>query len=102
MGKFDLMNLKVEDVENEGSNVFFQNDVFKTRLIVLKAGASISPCQMHTFVIFFVVEGEVVLKRNEESSVLKQNQIFITEPALLSMQSITGARLLGIQIKTGQ
>lgn len=32
---------------------------------------------------------------------LKENQVFITEPALLSMESASGARLMGIQIKTG-
>ena len=31
---------------------------------------------------------------------LKENQVFITEPALLSMESVSGARLMGVQIKT--
>ncbi len=49
--------------------------------------------------MFCVVKGEVLLKRNDETSVLKENQVFITEPALLSMESKTGARLMGVQIK---
>ncbi|MHB1454281.1 MAG: hypothetical protein ACYCYM_10070 [Saccharofermentanales bacterium] len=38
--------------------------------------------------------------QNDETSVLKENQVLITEPALLSMESKTGARLMGIHIKT--
>ena len=99
---FDLMNLETEGHENRSVNVFYQNDTFKTRVIVLEAGGKISPCQMETFVMFYVVEGEVVIKKNDESSPLKENQVFITEPALLSMESASGARLMGVQIKTGQ
>ncbi len=99
---FDLMNVEAESYENRGVNVFFQNDVFKTRVIVLEAGGIIPPCQMETFVMFYVVKGEVIVKKNEESSTLKENQVFITEPALLSMESVSGARLMGVQIKTGQ
>ncbi|MFP4363676.1 MAG: cupin domain-containing protein [Spirochaetia bacterium] len=99
---FDLMELDAEGYENRDVNVFFQNDVFKTRVIVLEAGGKIPPCQMDSFVMFYVVDGEVVVYKNEESSPLKKNQVFITEPALLSMESSSGARLMGVQIKTGQ
>jgi hypothetical protein len=49
---------------------------------------------------FYVVKGEVLLKRNDESAILRENQVFISEPALLSMETTSGARLMGIQIKT--
>jgi mannose-6-phosphate isomerase-like protein (cupin superfamily) len=55
---------------------------------------------MDTHVMFYVVEGDVTLHKNNETSVLKENQLFISEPALLSMESATGARLMGVQIKT--
>ena len=96
---FDLMNLEAEGYENRKVNVFFKNDLFKTRVIVLKQGQKIPECQMNDFVMFYVVKGEVLLRKNDEESILKENQIFITEPALLSMEANTGARLLGIQIK---
>lgn len=99
---FDVMNLEAESHENRGVNVFFQNDAFKMRVIVLEAGGEIPLCQMETFVMFYVVKGEVVLRKNDESSTLKENQVFITEPALLSMESVSGARLMGVQIKTGK
>jgi len=97
---FDLMNIEVQSYENRGVNVFFQNDIFKSRLIVLEANGKIPLCQMDTFVMFYVIKGEVILQKNDESSVLKENQAFISEPALLSMESTTGARLLGIQFET--
>ncbi len=99
---FDLMNLEAEGYENKGANVLFQNEVFKTRVIVLEAGGKIPPCQMETFVMFYVVKGEVIIRKNDESSTLKEKQMLITEPALLSMESASGARLMGVQIKTEQ
>jgi len=97
---YDLMNLDAQGYEKRQVNVFFQNDLFKTRVIVLEAGGKIPECQMDTYVMFYVVKGEVLLKKNDETAVLKENQVFITDPALLSMESKTGARLMGIQIKT--
>lgn len=96
---FDLMDLVAQGFENRGVNVFFQNDLFKSRVIVLEAGGKIPECQMDSFVMFYVVKGEVLLRKNDESAILKENQVFITEPALLSMESESGARLMGVQIK---
>jgi len=96
---FDLMNMTAQGYENRQVNVFFQNDIFKTRVIVLEAGGKIPECQMDSYVIFYVVKGEVSLKKNDETSILKENQVFITEPALVAMESRNGARLLGVQIK---
>ena len=97
---FDLMNMDAEEYKKRGMNVFFQNDLFKTRVIDLKAKGKIPDCQMDSFVLFYVVKGEVVINKNGELSTLKENQVFITEPALLSMETKAGARLMGIQIKT--
>lgn len=99
---FDLMNLEAEGYENRKVNVFFKNDLFKTRVIVLKQGEKIPECQMNDFVMFYVIKGEVLFRKNDEESMLKENQLFITEPALISMEAILEARLLGIQINTGK
>ena len=96
---YDLMELAAQGYENRQMNVFYQNDLFKTRVIILEAGGEIPACQMDTYVMFYVVKGEVLLRKNEETSVLKENQVFITEPALLSMTSESGARLMGVQFK---
>ena len=97
---FNLMDLASQGYENRQVNVFYQNDLFKTRVIVIEAGGKIPECQMDTYVMFYVVKGEVVLTKNDETAMLKENQVFITEPALLSMESVSGARLMGVQIKT--
>jgi len=96
---FDLMNLEAEGYEKRNVNIFFQNEVFKTRVIVLEAGGKIPQCQMDSYVMFYVVKGEVLLRKNNESSIIKENQVFITEPAMLSMETTEGARIMGVQIK---
>ena len=93
------MNMEAQKYENRGVNVFYQNELFKTRIIVLGAKEKIPECEMETYVMFYVVSGEVLLRRNGESSTLRENQLFITEPASLSMETTLGARLLGVQIK---
>jgi len=97
---FDLMNIEAECYENRNVNVFYKNDLFKTRVIVLGKGQKIPKCQMDSFVMFYVVKGEVLLRKNDEESILKENQVFITEPAMVSMETDVGARLMGIQINT--
>lgn len=69
-------------------------------MIVLEAGGKIQEFQMNSFVIFYVIKGEVLLRKNDESSILNENQVFISEPALSSMESTSGARLMGVQINT--
>ena len=97
---FDLMSLEAEGYEKRNVNVFFENDLFKTRVIVLEPEQKIPECMMDSFVMFYVVKGEVLLRKNEESTILKENNVFITEPALLSMETRTGARLMGVQFKS--
>ena len=97
---FDLLNLEAEGYEKRNVNVFFENDLFKTRVIVLEPEQKIPECMMDSFVMFYVVKGEVLLRKNDESTILKENNVFITEPALLSMETRTGARLMGVQFKS--
>lgn len=96
---FDLLNLSAEGYENRNVNVFFQNDLFKARVIALEPGGKIPECKMESYVMFYVVCGEVLLTKNDESSALREGQVFISEPALISMASVSGARLMGVQIR---
>ncbi|MDD3058787.1 MAG: hypothetical protein PHO72_10755 [Sphaerochaeta sp.] len=96
---YDLMDFEAKAYEQRQSNVLYQNDTFKMRIIVLEAGGRIPACHMDTHVLFSVVQGTVRITRNGETAVLKENQVCITEPATLSMESDSGARLMGIQIK---
>jgi quercetin dioxygenase-like cupin family protein len=97
---YDLLNLSAEGYENRNVNVFFQNDLFKTRVIALEPGGKVPECRMESYVLFYVVRGEVLLNKNGESSPLREGQVFISEPARISMESQAGARLMGVQIKT--
>ena len=91
----DLMNFAAQGYEKRQVNVFYQNDFFKARVIILEVGGKIPECQMDTYVMFYVVKGEVLLRKNDETSVLKENQVFITEPALLSMESKNRCKIDG-------
>jgi quercetin dioxygenase-like cupin family protein len=95
----DLLTFKAEGYDNRGVNVFYQNDLFKTRIIVLEAGGKIPECRMESYVMFYAVRGEVLLRKNEETSPLKEGQVFISEPAMISMETQAGARLMGVQIR---
>jgi len=99
---YDLMDLEAEGYEKRNVNVFFENDLFKTRVITLEPGQKIPECKMDSFVMFYAIKGQVTLKKNEETAVLKEGQVFITEPALLSMETTTCARLMGVQIKLSE
>ncbi|MFP4010892.1 MAG: hypothetical protein ACLFUM_04265 [Spirochaetaceae bacterium] len=101
MPVFDLETMQAEDYENRDKNVFFEHERFKTRIIDLDAGGEMPDCQMESFVIFVVVSGSVTVYRNNEPITLRRNQVFITEPALLSMRSEGGAKLMGIRIGRG-
>jgi quercetin dioxygenase-like cupin family protein len=53
---------------------------------------------MSSFVIFYLVSGEVEVMVNNEKSLLKEGELLISEPARLSIQAIKASRLVGIQI----
>ncbi|TYB97506.1 MAG: hypothetical protein FXF54_02525 [Kosmotoga sp.] len=95
---FDLKEKVYENYENRSKNVFFENEQFKTRIIGLKPGQMIPECDMKSFVIFYVLGGTVEITKNHETARLNEGQLLITEPAIISMKTEAGAKLLGIQI----
>ena len=102
MELFDLINIHVDCKDNKGVKVFYQNELFKSRIIILESNGIIPTCQMETFVMFLVIKGQITLHKNNEMTIVKENQLFISEPSYLSMESETGARILGIQIMQKQ
>ena len=96
MGIFDLPELDAEGDENR--NVFWQNDVFKVRVIALEPGGKIPECGMESWVLFYVVCGDVLQRKNGGSSPLRECQAFISEPALISIESENGTKLMGVLI----
>lgn len=96
---FDLASMVSEPHDRRNVNVFYQNERFKTRIISLEQGGKIPQCVMKSYVMFYVIHGEILLTKGLETATLRENQLFISEPATLSMESTSGAKLLGIQIR---
>lgn len=101
MQVFDLKNRHAFPYEERQKNVFFQAENFKVRLIELPAGGTMPPCEMTSYVLFYVIEGKALVKVNQQSQMLSANQLLITEPAELTMQTEDGVKILGIQIVPG-
>ena len=84
--------------EQREKNVFHQTEEFKTRIIELPPSGKMPTCEMASYVIFYVLDGEVRVTVNSETVVLKDKHCLITEPATISMMTEKGAKLMGIQI----
>lgn len=95
---FNLDSLKTYPYSERDKNVFFKVDEFKTRIIKLLPGENIPECEMSSYVIFIVLEGNVEITVNTDKANLVKNQCLITEPSLISMKSRNGAKIIGIQV----
>lgn len=98
MKVFDLSQIKAFPYEKREKNVLYKSEGFKTRIIELPPGGKMPPCEMSEYVIFVVLDGEVMVEVNSDNMSLKEKHCLITEPATLSMQTQKGVRILGIQI----
>jgi mannose-6-phosphate isomerase-like protein (cupin superfamily) len=98
MKVFDLNKITVFPYEQRDKNVFYQTKEFKTRIIELPPDGQMPICEMASHVIFFVLEGEAIVTVNSETVTLKEKQCLITEPATLSMKTMSGVKILGVQI----
>lgn len=95
---FNLDSLKTFPYDERDKNVFFKVEEFKTRVIRLLPGENIPECEMASYVIFIVLEGEAEITVNTDKASLVKNQCLITEPSIISMQSKNGVKIIGIQI----
>lgn len=96
---FNLKDMKAMPYEQRDKNVFYEAPQFKTRIIQLPPGGRMPECDMETFVIFIVVEGSAKIKVNQKEMFLIANECLITEPAVLSMTTESGVKIMGVQIK---
>jgi mannose-6-phosphate isomerase-like protein (cupin superfamily) len=97
----EVFDLRGFDSSNSGSpekELFFESDEFSARVVSLPPGAQIPPCEMLAHVLFFVMDGEVVITANSQEAELVGGKCLISEPATLSMRTDNGARILGIQV----
>jgi mannose-6-phosphate isomerase-like protein (cupin superfamily) len=98
MKVFDLSQQVAFPFEQREKNVLHETGEFKARIIELLPGGRVPECEMTSHVIFLVLEGRVQMRVNSEEVTLREKHCLITEPATLSMETETGARLLGIQV----
>jgi len=98
MRTFDVMAMEAHPYDKREKNVFYQTPQFKARIIELPAGGGMPPCEMASYVLFYVVRGEAEVQVNGEVTVLREGQCLTTEPATVSMKTKSGVRILGIQI----
>lgn len=84
--------------EQRDKNVFYITKEFKTRIINLAAGEEIPQCEMASYVIFYVIEGEAIVTVNSKDSVIDAGKCLISEPAILSLKTKNGVKIIGIQI----
>lgn len=95
---FDLNKIKSFPYEKRDKNVFYLTKEFKTRIINLGADEEMPECEMASFVIYYVIEGEAIVKINSVEKVIDAGKCLISEPAILSLKTKHGIKILGIQI----
>lgn len=98
MQLFNLKTMKSYPHEERDKNAFYKAKEFKIRIIELPPGGEMPTCEMLSYVIFYVIKGTAKAKVNQEKIILKEGQCLITEPAILSMKTQDGVKMMGIQI----
>ena len=101
MDVFDLKNMAVYPFQERDRNVLFRSEDFTARIIPLPARGAVPPCEMASSVIFTVVSGKMTVVVNGGESALEEGWCRISGPATLSMHTVEGARVLGIQVPRG-
>jgi quercetin dioxygenase-like cupin family protein len=94
--------MKVVDLKeldpDDGSEVFYEAEEFSGRVIELPPGGSMPPCEMDSYVMFYVITGEATVTVDEEEARLQEGTSMITKPATLAMETEEGVRILGVQV----
>ena len=98
MQAFNLKTMKSYPYVERNKNVFYKAKEFKARIIELPPGGEMPTCEMLSYVIFYVLKGTAEAKVNQEKIILKEGQCLISEPAILSMKTQDGVKMMGIQI----
>ena len=82
---YDLMSIAAEGYEKRQVNVFFQNDLFKTRVIVLEAVEKFLSANAFLCDDLMLSKVKCLIKKNEETFYSLRDQVSLQDPALLSM-----------------
>lgn len=85
--------------EERHKNILHISSDFKIRVIDLPENGKMPECAMATHVIFVVMQGQVDITVNGKEYNLNQKQSMASEPAVFSMKTCEGAKLMAIQIQ---
>ena len=94
----DLKAMVSYPYEEREKNIFYNVEEFKVRIIKLPEDGKMPNCEMPSHVIFYVIKGSVDVTVNQEKATINEGQCLISEPATISMRTIDGAKIMGIQI----
>jgi quercetin dioxygenase-like cupin family protein len=95
---FDIKTMESHPYAEREKNVFYKTSSFKVRIIELPPHGEMPSCKMDSYVMFYILKGEVDIDISQEKKILTEGQCFITEPATLSMRTKNGVKILGVQI----
>lgn len=98
MQVFDMKAMESYPYDQRDKNVFYNAREFKARVIELPPGGEMPPCEMTSHVVFYVIRGTAKVTVNKDKTTIMEGQCLITEPAILSMRTETGVKMMGIQI----
>lgn len=94
----DIKTLQAYPFSERHKNVFYKVDEFKMRIIELDRDQELPECQMSSHVIFSLISGEVEVTVDNQTTLLKEGELLVSEPAKFSMKAHIASRLVGIQI----
>jgi len=98
MQVFDLKNVEYFPYEERQKNVLCQSKNFKVQIIPLKPNEKLPPCEMAQSVVFYVLEGEGTIHVGDETVPVTVGKLLVSPPTVFSMETVTGMRVLGVQI----
>ena len=98
MKVFDVKKIEIFPYEQREKNIFYKAPQFKMRIIDLPAGGEMPECKMESHVIFDVTDGSADVTVNGETRMVLPGQALVTEPAVLSMKTASGVKIMGIQV----
>jgi quercetin dioxygenase-like cupin family protein len=84
---FNLTEMPAFPYKKRDKNVFDSSKEFKVRIIKLSSNEEIPSCEMGSFVVFYVLEGDAELTVNQDKSIIKTGMCIITDPSTFSLKT---------------
>lgn len=81
MQVLDLSATVAHRCSDREKNVFYQSPQFKARIIELLPGGTMPACEMASYVLFYLVRGEVEIQVNRQVASVKEGRCLVSEPA---------------------